>query len=497
MNALAIATEELLPWAADEPARPWIGGRFVEASGPTVDDHAPATGERLAGVQLASPADVDAAVAAARAAQPEWARLSIRERAERVEALAERLLAAVERFGRLDSRDTGSPLGPMTNGARKGALYLKQIAGTALELQGRTIPASASGWHLTRRAPWGVICAITAYNHPTLYSCQKSGPALIAGNTIVIKPSEQAPLTTLLFASLSEDLLPPGVLNVIPGHAEAGAALVGHRDVARVAFTGSVAAGLAVQRTVAESGRVKSVQLELGGKNPIVVFADADPAQAADATVRGMNFMRVQGQSCGSTSRLIVHRDLREAVTEEIIARVEKIVIGLPEADGTQMGSLISPAHRDRVLGFVEAGHADGGELLAGGGAPADPALADGAYVVPTVFAGVRPEHRLAQQEVFGPVLSIMEFAAEADAIELANGTDYGLTASVWTQDIDRALRVTDAIEAGYVWVNDVELRYTGVPFGGWKQSGLGSEQSLLDDLEQCTRVKAVNIAVR
>ncbi|MBE2319482.1 aldehyde dehydrogenase family protein [Solirubrobacter sp. CPCC 204708] len=493
--AAEITTDSLLPW--DDTGRPWIGGRFTEAAGPTVDDHAPATGERLARVQLAAAEDVDAAVAAARAAQPAWAALSIRERAERMEALADRILATVDRIGRLDSRDTGSPLTPMTNGARKGALYLKQIAGAALELQGRTIPASARGWHVTRREPWGVIGAITAYNHPTLYSCQKSGPALIAGNTIVIKPSEQAPLSTLLFASLTEDLLPPGVLNVVPGHAEAGAALVAHRDVTRVSFTGSVATGLQIQRTIADSGRIKSLQLELGGKNPIVVFADADPAEAADATVRGMNFMRVQGQSCGSTSRLIVHRELRDAVTEEILTRVDKIRIGLPEAEGTQMGSLISPVHRDRVLGFVEAGKADGGELLAGGGAPADPALAGGAFVSPTVFAGVQLGHTLAQEEVFGPVLSIMTFTEDADAIELANATEYGLTASVWTRDIDRALRAADAIEAGYVWVNDVETRYTGVPFGGFKQSGIGSEQSLLDDLEQCTRTKAVNIAVR
>jgi acyl-CoA reductase-like NAD-dependent aldehyde dehydrogenase len=194
---------------------------------------------------------------------------------------------------------------------------------------------------------------------------------------------------------------------------------------------------------------------------------------------------------------LIVHKSMRDAVTEEIVARVGRIAIGLPEAEGTQMGSLISPQHRDRVLGFVEAGRADGGELLAGGAAPDDPALAGGAFVAPTVFAGVRPGHTLAQEEVFGPVLSIMEFSEEAEAIELANATEYGLTASVWTRDIDRALRVADAIEAGYVWVNDVETRYTGVPFGGFKQSGLGSEQSLLDDLEQCTRTKAVNIAVR
>jgi acyl-CoA reductase-like NAD-dependent aldehyde dehydrogenase len=490
-------TADLFPWAAGEPARPWIGGRFVAGRGPEVDDRNPATGELLTRVQLASAADVDDAVAAAVEAQRAWGKLAIRERAERVEALAERLLAEVDRFGRIDSRDTGSPLTPMTNGARKGALYLKQLAGVALELQGRTIPASASGWHLTRPAPWGVVGAITAYNHPTLYACQKCGPALIAGNSIVVKPSEQAPLTTLAFAALGADLFPAGLINVIPGQAEAGAALVGHRDVPRISFTGSVATGLQIQRTIADSGRVKSVTLELGGKNPIVVFDDADPIEAADATVRGMNFMRVQGQSCGSTSRLLVHRDLRAAVTEEIVRRVEQIVIGLPEVEGTQMGSLISPEHRDRVLGFVADARKDGAELVAGGSAPQDEALAAGAYVLPTVFDGVEPDHRLAREEVFGPVLAVMEWTDEAEAIALANATDYGLTASVWTRDIDRALRTADAIDAGYVWVNDVELRYTGVPFGGWKQSGIGTEQSLLDDLVQFTRTKAINIGVR
>ncbi len=486
-----------LPWDIDEPARPWIGGRFAPASGPEVDDRAPATGEVLTRIQLGTAADVNAAVEAAKVAQPAWARLAIRERAERLEALADRLLANLDRIARIDSRDTGSPAAPMRATARKGALYLKQLAGAALELQGRTIPASATGLHFTRPSPWGVVGAITAYNHPTLYACQKCGPALIAGNAVVVKPSEQAPLSTLLFASLTEDLLPPGLLNVVPGHADAGAALVGHPDVPRLSFTGSVATGQAIQRVVADSGRIKAVTLELGGKNPILVFEDADPAQAADATVRGMNFMRVQGQSCGSTSRLIVHRDLREPVTDAIVERVERIVIGLPEADGTQMGSLISPEHRDRVLGFVEAAHADGATLRAGGGPPEDPELRAGAYVLPTVFDGVRPDHRLANEEVFGPVLAVMEHATEAEAIQLANATELGLTASVWTRDIDRALRMADALEAGYVWVNDVETRYTGVPFGGWKQSGLGSEQSLLDDLVQFTRTKAVNIAVR
>jgi acyl-CoA reductase-like NAD-dependent aldehyde dehydrogenase len=478
-------------------AQPWIDGRFRAGRGEPVEDRSPATGELLAPVRPCGAEDVDAAVAAARAAQPAWARLSVRERAEHVEALAERLLGAVDRFGRIDCRDTGSPLGPMTNGARKGALYLRQLAGAALEMQGRTIPASATGWHVTRPEPWGVVGAITAYNHPTLYSCLKCGPALIAGNTVVIKPSEQAPLSTLAFAELTEDILPPGVLNVVPGGAAAGAALVAHPDVPRLSFTGSVGTGLRIQQGAAAAGRIKSITLELGGKNPILVFDDADPLEAAAATVRGMNFTRVQGQSCGSTSRLLVHRDLREAVTERILALVAEIRIGLPEAAGTEMGSLVSHEHRARVMRFVDSAHAQGAELLAGGRPPAAAELADGAYLEPTVFGGVRQEMELAREEVFGPVLGILEWTDEEDAIAMANATDYGLTASVWTSNVDRALRTANALEAGYVWVNDVETRYTGVPFGGWKQSGLGSEQGLVGDLLQFTRLKAVNVAVR
>lgn len=483
------------PWGTG-PASPWIGGRFVPGRGTTVEDRSPATGRLITEVQLADASQVDEAVAAAKAAQREWARRSIRERAELVEQLADRILERNEDFGQTDSRDTGSPLTAMRNGARKGALYLKQLAGAALEVQGRTVPASAGGWHVVKPEPYGVVGAIAAFNHPTLYACLKSGPALIAGNAVVLKPAEQAPLTALLFASLTDGLLPPGLLSVLPAAAEASAAITTHRDVARISFTGSVEVALKIQEGIARAGRIKSVSLELGGKNPILVFPDADLDEAAAAVVRGMNYTRVQGQSCGSTSRLLAHEDLIAPLTERILARVEKIKIGLPDDPATEMGSLVSHAHRERVLGFVERAVAAGGELLAGGKPPADPELRAGAFLEPTVIGNVRPGMELAAEEVYGPVLAIMSWREEAEAIELANATEYGLTASIWTRDLSRALRTADALSTGYIWVNDVETRYTGVPFGGWKQSGVGTEQGLLADIMQATRPKAINIAV-
>jgi acyl-CoA reductase-like NAD-dependent aldehyde dehydrogenase len=474
----------------------FVGGRSIDGEWEeAVTDRCPATGEALAEVLPADPAAVDAAVRAAAAAQPGWAALGVQGRGELLHRLAEQLAARLPDIALLDALDTGNPVVAMRSGAAKGLQAMREYAELGLEMKGETIPASPGGIHFTLPQPWGVVGVITAYNHPTMYLCNKVSPALMAGNAVVVKPAEQTPLSALALARLAADLLPAGVLNVVVGGSATGDALVRHPQVRRITFTGSVGTGVAVQRAAAESGRLKSLTLELGGKNPILVFPDADPEAAAAAAVRGMNFTRVQGQSCGSTSRLLVHRHLHDSVLAGIVERVGRIRLGLPEREETEMGSLISPQHQQRVLGYIEGARHEGAELVAGGGVPGGE-LAAGAYVEPTVFDRVEPGMRIAREEIFGPVLSVLTWEDEAEALALANDTDYGLTASIWTNDLSTALRVATRIEAGYVWVNDVERRYPGVPFGGWKQSGLGVEHALAADILSFTRSKSVNVAV-
>ena len=485
--------------AADGDVAMWIDGQAAASCddhGAVCDDVSPSTGALLARVHQASAADIDRAVAAAARAQPAWAAMGVHERAARLAEWGRRVSEAAPRLGLLDARDGGTAVTSMTASAAKGGQFLQTIAGVAPELHGRTIPATPAGLHFTEPAPWGVVAALCAYNHPTLFTAMKAAPALAAGNAVVLKPAEQTPLSPLVIASLAADLLPPGVFNVVPGGAAAGQALVAHPHVPRVSFTGSLRTGLAVQAAAGASGVLKSLTLELGGKNPILIFEDVDPDTAAAAVVKGSNFARVGGQSCGATSRLLIHEDLREAVLERVVDATEGIRIGMPEDPATHMGCMVSHAHRDRILGFVEAGKADGARLLTGGAPPSDPRLAAGAFVRPAVFDGVDHGATVARTEIFGPVLAVTSFTDAAEAIAMANDTPYGLTASIWSNDVNRALGAARAIDAGYVWVNDVEVRYPGLPFGGWKQSGIGTELGLVDDILSHTRSKSISVAI-
>jgi len=475
----------------------WIGGTATtSAAGRVEDDISPSTGELLAKVHVAARADIDRAVEAAKAAQPAWARLTLVERGARLKELARRIRAKAEEFGRLDARDGGTAFQSMQAGAHKGAAYLELIAGVGPELHGRTIPAT-SGLHFTEPAPWGIVGAICAYNHPTLFTCMKMAPALMAGNALILKPAVQTPLSPLAVAALSEDLLPPGIFNVVAGGAETGEAIVTHPDILRISFTGSLPTGRRVYAGASQSGQFKSVTLELGGKNPIVIYPDVDPGTAAAAIIKGTNFARVGGQSCGATSRLLLHESLHDEVLERVVADTAAIKLGIPDDPATEMGCMVSHAHRDRVLSMIGDAREDGARLLVGGGRPENrPDLDAGAFVEPTVFDGVDPSARLFREEVFGPVLGVTTWTDEQEALRLANDTEYGLTASIWCNDIDRALNAARTIDAGYIWVNDVEVRYPGVPFGGWKQSGLGLELGLVDDILSHTRSKSINVGL-
>jgi acyl-CoA reductase-like NAD-dependent aldehyde dehydrogenase len=334
------------------------------------------------------------------------------------------------------------------------------------------------------------------FNHPAMFACARLGAALVAGNCVVLKPSELAPLSTLAIGELTAGLFPEGVVGVVVGGPETGSALVRHPDIQRISFTGSTATALRIQAAAAESGRVKTLSFELGGKNPIVVFPDVDLEEVSAAIVRGMNFSRVQGQSCGSTSRLVIHESIADAVLERVAALADTIRVGMPRDPDTEMGSMITTAARDRCVAVVDRAVSAGARLLTGGSAPDDAALARGAFLRPTIVDRVDPGSELADEEVFGPVLAAMTWRDEDEAVRLANAGRYGLTASIWTNDIDRAFRVLDRLEAGYVWINDVETRYPGVPFGGWRDSGVGVEHGL-EEIRSFTRIRSVNVRIR
>ena len=333
------------------------------------------------------------------------------------------------------------------------------------------------------------MAKINAFNHPFRFCAEKAAAALAAGNCVVIKASEQAPLSSLRLGELCEDVFPPGVVNIVTGDVVAGSALVRHPDVPRIAFIGSVPTGKAIARDAADG--LKHVTLELGGKNPIIIFADADPTKAAAAAIKGMNMNR-QGQSCSSTSRVFVHESLHGRVCDELVRQAEALPIGLPWMEGNEVGPIVSKRQYERVTEYIESGKSEGARLLTGGGPPNDDTLKDGFFISPTIFDRVTPTMRIAREEIFGPVMSVMSWDDHEDMLSQANALVYGLTAAIVTNDLAKAMETADRIEAGYVWINSTG-RYLGAPYGGWKQSGIGQEESL-DELLSYTRVKNINM---
>jgi len=473
----------------------WIDGAFDDSRvNGTIDVSDPATSRLIARVAEAGEDGLARAVAAAESAFPAWRTTPARDRAALVQALADRIATNADRLAQLDSLDTGNPITAMRADIAKGVRTMSDAAGLALQMKGEVFPLP--GLHYTQREPWGVVGRMITFNHPAMFTCARLGSALVAGNTVVLKPSELAPLAALAIAELTAGLLPDGVVNVVVGGPATGSALVRHPSVLRISFTGSTATALRIQRAAAESGRMKTLSFELGGKNPIVVFPDVDVDEAAAAIVRGMNYTRVQGQSCGSTSRLVIHESIARPILDRVAEQAGRIRIGLPADATTEMGSMITPQARDRCLQVVQRAVLDGARVIAGGGVPSDPALANGAFIQPTVVERVAPGSEIALEEVFGPVLAAVTFGDEDEALAIANSGQYGLTAAVWTQDIDRAFRVVGRLEAGYVWVNDVETRFPAVPFGGWRDSGVGLEHGL-EEILSFTRVRAVNVRLR
>ncbi|HEX5725869.1 MAG TPA: aldehyde dehydrogenase family protein [Longimicrobiaceae bacterium] len=478
------------------PGRLYIGGEWQDAaSGKTFDSHNPTTGDVLAPVAEADAADVDRAVRAAREAfdRGGWATLDARKRGKVLYAIADLMEARADELARLETLDNGKPLREARAFDIEGSIEcFRYYAGWADKIDGDVIPIPGPYLNYTRREPIGVCGQIIPWNYPLQMASWKVAPALACGNTVVLKPAEQTPLTALELARICHEAgLPPGVLNVVPGYGEtAGAALVRHPDVDKIAFTGSTAVGKIIQREAA--GTLKRVSLELGGKSPNIVLADAD----IDAAVRGAAsaIFYNTGQACTAGSRLLVEEKVRDELVEKLVKRAAGMSPGDPLDPKCRMGPLVSQEQLDRVLGYIEQGKAEGAELVAGG----DRAEVDGKrgyFLNPTIFDRVTPEMTIAREEIFGPVLAITTFRDLEEAVELGNRTEYGLAAAVWTRDVAKAHRVAHALRAGTVWINMYHTLDTGSPFGGYKQSGYGRELGKYA-LDLYTQVKSVWVSL-
>lgn len=455
-----------------------IGGEFVAAgSGATSEVVDPSTGSTVSEVPESSGADVERAVEAARKAQPGWEAMGVDGRSACFARFGELLQERREEMAMLDAIDSGNPVKAMRVDVDICMPYIQGWPAMARTLRGEVIPASPGNLHYTSYKPYGVVGRITAFNHPVMFAATRPLPALIAGNSIVIKPAPQTSLSTLGLAEIFAEAFPPGVVNVITGGAEAGEALVTHPTVKRIAFTGSVPTGLRIQRSAAESGHVKNISLELGGKNAMVVFPDADLEESVEGAIFGMNFNVCQGQSCGSNSRVLVHRKLYDEFVKRSAEKLREYEVGIAYADNTDMGPLVSAQHHERVSGFLEAGVSEGAKLVTGGDQP-DGVPSGGYFMTPAVFADVAPSMRIAREEIFGPVMSVLPWDDYDQMIDTANSVDLGLTAAVWTNDVHLAHKTAERLDAGYVWVNDSTRHYFGTPFGGTKNSGTGREES-------------------
>lgn len=468
-----------------------IGGAWVDGqAGATILVENPYDGSILAHVAEAREADVDLAVEAATAAFPAWRAMAAHDRGRLLLKLADRIEADTQNLARLEAMDTGHPIRDcLALDVPRTVLCFRYFGGMADKMEGSVVPVDAGFLNYVEREPIGVVGAIVPWNFPLMFTSWKLGPALAAGNTVVIKPSEITPLSTLRIGELAQEVgFPPGVLNIVTGYGHtAGQRIAEHPGIGKVAFTGSTNTGRRIVE--ASAGNLKKVQLELGGKGPNIVFPDADLAAAVGGAAFAI--FHNQGQACIAGSRLMLHEDIAEAFLERFVALAKSVRLGDPLDPNTEMGPLTSRLHQQRVLDFVGVARDEGGEVLCGGDTLAGDA---GCFVQPTIVRA-QPHHRVAQEEVFGPFVTVLTFRDDEEALSIANGTAYGLGAGLWTRDITRAHRFARQVHAGMVWINCYKRVHPGSPFGGVGQSGYGREMGF-EAMREYTQPKSVWVNV-
>jgi betaine-aldehyde dehydrogenase len=466
----------------------FVNGKWMNNSN-TYEVFNPSNGEKLCDVPISDNEELELAVQSAAKAQKLWQKTSLNQRVQALLKLCDKIQERAEEFALIDSYDSGNALTGMRKDVAMTIENIKYFCGLVREVKGETFSMESKHLNLTRYQPYGVVLKINPFNHPFRFCVEKIAAPLLMGNSLVIKNSEQAPISSLKWCELLPGIFPDGLINVVTGGPEGGSYLVKHPLIKRIGVISSVNTGIAVNKDAAPY--LKNVSLELGGKNPLMVFDDADPEFAADLAIKGMNLNR-QGQSCSSTSRVLVHKNLKDEFVKHLINKAKAIPVGLPWIEKNEIGPIVSKRQFDKVMEYIASGKKEGAKLVLGGDNPTDPELKNGFFVNPTIFIDVKPEMKIAKEEIFGPVISVLTWESYDELIKIANSTLYGLTAMIVTNSLSNAMKTAEDVESGYVWINTYG-RYSGAPYGGWKLSGLGAEECF-EEMKSYARLKNINM---
>ena len=449
----------------------------------------PSNGEKLSDVPISDKKELEIAVNSAKKALLVWSKTSLIERANALEKLSKKILEKEEEFALIDTYDAGNALTGMRKDVKETVNNIRYFCGLVREVKGETFSMEKNHLNFTRYQPYGVVLKINPFNHPFRFCVEKIAAPLLMGNSLIIKNSEQAPISSLRFCELLEDIFPKGLINVVTGGPDNGKFLVEHPDIKRIAVIGSVNTGIAVAKSAAPL--LKNISLELGGKNPIIVFDDADPDFAASLAIKGMNLSR-QGQSCSSTSRVLVNKKVKEKFLKSLVEKAKSIPIGLPWIETNEIGPIVSKKQFEGVMSYIKSGVEQGAKLLLGGDQNKSGDLKNGLFINPTIFSDVKPDMKIAKEEIFGPVISVIDWDDYDEMVKIANSTKYGLTTMIVTNSLSNAMKTAEDAEVGYVWINTAG-RYSGAPYGGWKLSGIGVEECF-DEMKGYARLKNVNM---